>query len=191
MLDNWYLKVRIQKHNFLEIGWICLNIDGASKWGYIVGCGVKVESGFVVSEKWLGSCDAYVAEVWCACEGLKLARTRGFNRVELHVYSWVVATTLSSLKMGATIGWSLLQQIRRLLNMNQEIQICHSYKEVNTCANTLANIVCGWGFTLMLYEHCPAQISMLFLIDLVGVCTPRLVRRYFFSFFVEFRPSCY
>jgi TnpA family transposase len=61
--------------------------------------------------------------------------------------------------------------------MNWEVQICHSYKEVNACANVLANIACGGGFTLMLYEHCPAQISMLFVTDLVGDCTLRLVRR--------------
>jgi ribonuclease HI len=55
---------------------------------------VKIGSKFVVSEKGLGSCDAYAAELSCVCEGLKLARARGFNRVELHVDSCVVATTL-------------------------------------------------------------------------------------------------
>jgi len=42
---------------------------------------------------------------------LKLARAHGFNRVEVHVDSWVVATTLSSLKIGTTTSWSLLQHI--------------------------------------------------------------------------------
>jgi hypothetical protein len=61
--------------------------------------------------------------------------------------------------------------------MNWEVQICHSYREANVCANALANIACDGGFTLMLYEHCPAQISVLFLVDLTGVYTLRIVRR--------------
>jgi len=68
--------------------------------------------------KGLGSCDSYVAYLWGAFEGLKLARARGFNTVELHVDSWVVATTLSSSKIGMATSWSLLQHIRRLLDMN-------------------------------------------------------------------------
>ena len=64
----------------------------------------------------LGSCDAYVAELWGAFEGLKLVRAHDFIRVKLQIDSWVVAITLSSLKVRTTTGWSLLQHIRQLLD---------------------------------------------------------------------------
>lgn len=59
--------------------------------------------------------------------------------------------------------------------MNWEVWIC-SYREVNVCAHALADIACDKGFTLMLDEHYLAQISMLFLADLTGVYTSRIVR---------------
>lgn len=129
----------------------------------------------------IGSCDSYVDELLGVFEGLKLVRARGFNRVELHVDSWVVVTTLFSSKIGTLTSWSLLQHSRRLLDMNWEVRICHSYRKANVCADSLANIACDGGIAFMLYEHFPAQISMLFLADLTGVCTPRIVRRQFLS----------
>ena len=164
-----------------EIGWILLKTDGASKEGYIVGCRGVVRG---ENEEWIcgfskgsGSCDSYVAELWGAFEGLKFFRARGFNRMELHADSWVVSTTLSSSKIGTTTSRSLLQHIRRLLDMNWEVRICHSYREANACADALANIACDGGFILMLHEHQPIHIRMLFLADLIGVCTLHIVRR--------------
>jgi len=60
--------------------------------------------------------------------------------------------------------------------MNWKVQICQSYIEANACADLLANIACDGAFTLMLYKHSPTHIIMLFLANLAGVFTPRLVR---------------
>lgn len=51
-------------------------------------------------------------------EHLKLARACDFNKVELYVDSWVMITTLYSSKVGMETTWSLLQHIRRPLDMN-------------------------------------------------------------------------
>ena len=112
-------------------------------------------------KKWLVYCK-YDDKVYCFC--CKLFKSSTSNN-------------LSLLQVGMAKSWSLLLHIRRLLDMNWEVRICHSYREANACADTLANIACDGGFTLMLYEHCPAQISMVFLAGLTGVCTPRIVRR--------------
>jgi len=64
--------------------------------------------------KGLGACSAYVAELWGVFGGLKLARLRGFYNMELHIDSWVVASTLALGEGGTADGWSLLQNIRRL-----------------------------------------------------------------------------
>jgi len=67
-----------------------------------------------------------------------------------------------------TTGWSLLQHIRWLLDINWGVQICHSYREANVYVDALANIACDGSFTLILYERCPATISMIFLAYLAG-----------------------
>lgn len=64
-----------------------------------------------------------------------------------------------------------------VVGFDLEVWICHSYVKANVCADALANIAPNEDFTLMLYEHCPIQINMLFLTDLTGVCTPRIVKR--------------
>ena len=88
------------------IGWIRLNTDDVSKGGFIASCGgvLRGENGEWIcgSSKGLGSCDAYIAELWGVFDSLKLVRTHGFHIVELHVDSWVVATTLSSSEVGTT-----------------------------------------------------------------------------------------
>jgi len=64
--------------------------------------------------------------------------------------------------------------------MNWEVRICHLYREANACVDALANIACDGVFYFYfggIYEHCLAQISMLSLANLTGVCTPRIVRR--------------
>jgi len=53
----------------------------------------------------------------------------GFRKVQLHIDSWVVASTLALGEGRIADGWSLLQNIRRLLEL--EIKIRHSYREAN------------------------------------------------------------
>jgi len=49
------------------------------------------------------------------------------------------------------------------------VQVRHTFKEANNCADALANLACECSFSLNLYKHCPAQISFLFLVDLLGI----------------------
>jgi hypothetical protein len=66
-------------------GWVRLNTDGVSVDGRSSGCG-----GFIsdVCGKWwggfskfIGKYSAYMAELWGAFEGLKLARSKGYEKV--------------------------------------------------------------------------------------------------------------
>jgi len=116
-------------------------------------------------------------EFWGVFEGFKLALFYGFFRVELHVDSQVVVNTISFAKGGSPIGWTLVKNIRRLLELDWEVKICHSYREANSCAYTSVNLVCDGGFTMILYEQCSARVSSSYLADVVGAYTPRLVNR--------------
>ncbi|PNY12875.1 pentatricopeptide repeat-containing protein at1g02150-like protein [Trifolium pratense] len=67
-------------------GWIKLNTDGACKSNGDAGCGglIRVESELLGDfSKYIGRCNAFVAELWGVLEGLKLARTKGFTHIEM------------------------------------------------------------------------------------------------------------
>jgi hypothetical protein len=61
------------------------------------------------------------------------------------------------------------------LERDWEIEIQHSYREANKCADLLANIGCDSGGPLIYYESCPTPLSLLFAADIMGVATPRLI----------------
>jgi len=79
--------------------------------------------------KGLGCCNAYIAELWGVFESLKIICSRGIQKLELHVDSSVVVSTITSTKGGSATAWSLLQNIRKLLSLNWEVRIQHSYEK--------------------------------------------------------------
>jgi hypothetical protein len=71
--------------------------------------------------KGLWTSNACGVELWGVFEGLKLARACGFDKVELHVDFWAVAATLSSSKGVTATCLRLVQNIKRLLELNWEV----------------------------------------------------------------------
>ncbi|PNX97268.1 hypothetical protein L195_g020494, partial [Trifolium pratense] len=65
--------------------------------------------------------------------GYVLARLRGVRKLELHIDSMVVVDSISN-KEGIAAGLSLLDSIFRLLSLDWEVRISHSYREANGCA---------------------------------------------------------
>jgi len=117
----------------------------------------------------------HLAELWGVFYGLRIARERGFSKVELHVDSSVVVRTLQTTKDGSVVGWRLIQEIRRLLALEREVKIWHSYREENSSADALANMGCEHAPGLRVYEQCPARLSYLVLADVMGIATPRVI----------------
>jgi len=64
----------------------------------------------------------------------------GFTAVELNVDSLLVVNIIRSGKESNASGRSLVQNIRQLLQINWEVKVKHSYREVNRCADVLVNI---------------------------------------------------
>lgn len=162
------------------LGWIRLNTDDAARGvGGSAGCGGLFRGtdghwlcGF---SRHLGSCTAFVAELWGVLTGLELAWERGFRRVELHVDSTAVVHTLTVSTEGSMMGRILVQRIRRLLQQDWEISIAHSYREANACADCLANLGCDSKEPLIIYESCPVSLGQLLLADQLGVSVPRFI----------------
>lgn len=102
------------------------------------------------SGKWLlgfakhvGVSSAYLAELWGVYEGLKLAKSKGYLRLELQLDSKTVADSLNIGNQGSHNGWSLLRNIRSLLSPDFGVKFIHIYREANEGADFFANIGCN------------------------------------------------
>lgn len=71
----------------------------------------------------------------------------------------MVVRTLQTTKDGSVVGRCLIQEIRRLLALEWEVKIWHSYREANSCADALANMCFEHAPGLRVYEQCPARLS--------------------------------
>jgi len=164
-----------------DFGWIRINTDGAFKGGLNAGCGgvFRGDNGEWICgfSKGLGSCGVYVVELWGVFEGLKLACSHDYRKVELHIDSSSVVSSISSDQGGSIVGRTLLHNIRRLIDRDWEVQVRHSFREAIACADAMANMACESNFSLILYEQCPARIRSLYLADFVGISTSRFVKR--------------
>ncbi|CAJ2632916.1 unnamed protein product [Trifolium pratense] len=74
-------------------------------------------------------------ELWGVFEGLTYARSFNFSHVELNVDSMVVVQAITTNGCGSMTGRSLVEKIRRLLALDLEVSVQHSYREANKCAD--------------------------------------------------------
>ena len=88
-------------------------------------------------------CCAYIAELWGVLEGLKYVRNLNFWAVKVNVDFLVVANCINGKGYGSLSGRSLVFEIQRLINLDWEIVVKHSYREANQCADALANFGCS------------------------------------------------
>ncbi|CAJ2675557.1 unnamed protein product [Trifolium pratense] len=170
----------------VQIGWqppngsfVKLNTDGARKNNGRAGCGGVIRGsqgewlgGFA---KGVGSCSAFVAELLGVYEGLSYARRMGFMFIELNIDSAMVVQVINTGRLKSPFGLTLVKNIRRLVDMEWEVHITHAYRESNQCADALANIGCSIDKETIYYETCPSQIRELFLADIMGIKTPRVI----------------
>ncbi|MCH80696.1 ribonuclease H protein [Trifolium medium] len=149
--------LRCREYVNLQIGWkppagdfVKLNTEGARKHRNIAGCGGIIQDS---QGEWLGGfakgvgdCSAFMAELWGVFEGLSYARRLGFMAVELNIDSVTV-----------------------------EVNIVHAYIESNQCTDALASIGCTLDKEIIYYDDCPSEIKELFLADVMGIATPRMI----------------
>ncbi|GAU13938.1 hypothetical protein TSUD_262650 [Trifolium subterraneum] len=175
-----------REYTLVDIGWkppsgsfVKLNTDGARKDNNKAGCGGIIRGnhgewlgGFA---KGVGECSAFIAELWGVFEGLSLAKRMCFRKVELHIDSVAVVQVISTGKLKSKLGWSLVLNIRKLLDLDWEVTITHAYRETNKCADALANIGCQLGREIIFFEDCPPHMKDLVLADVMGITTPRMI----------------
>ncbi|PNX61822.1 ribonuclease H, partial [Trifolium pratense] len=147
------------------IGWqpptgsfVKLNTDGARKDNGKAGCGGVIRGsqgewlgGFA---KGVGTCSAFVAELWGVFEGLTYARRMRFMHIELNIDSAMVVQVLKTGNLNSPFGLTLVKNIRRLVDMEWEVHITHAYRESNRCADALTNIGCTLDKETIYFEDC-------------------------------------
>ncbi|KAK2365828.1 heat shock 70 kDa protein [Trifolium repens] len=187
----WFLNsnnhvVTARNQSVVLIGWsppksqfVKLNTDGAYKVSQVAGCGGVIRG---CQGEWLGGfakcvglCSAFIAELWGVVEGLRLAHRLGFKKVELNIDSEAVVHVVNNGISSSVMGYSLLQRIRNLLSMDWTVEMKHTYREANKCADGMANLGCTLRYDVIYFNSCPAQISELYHADMVGNSTPRLI----------------
>ncbi|MCH81151.1 putative non-LTR retroelement reverse transcriptase, partial [Trifolium medium] len=157
-------------------GWVKLNTDGACIERSVAACGGVLRNsqgewigGF---SKFLGTCSAYVAELWGLLEGLKYTWKLGFRKVELNVDSVAVVKVIKEGGTASNMGYSLVKEIRRHISFGWEVKISQSYREANRCADALANMGYSLDGNIVFFEVCPSQLVQLVVSDALGDFSP-------------------
>jgi ribonuclease HI len=132
-------------------------------------------SGLEVFAKFIGHGNAYLAELWSVLEGLKLARRLNFQAVELHIDSLTVVRNIMSNKSITHVGKSLVDRIRRFIELEWKVVVHHSYREANSCADALADHGCMMEHGILFFEKCPTNFSHLLLVNIMRISTPHLI----------------
>ncbi|GAU24901.1 hypothetical protein TSUD_116260 [Trifolium subterraneum] len=91
----------------------------------------------------LGVYRAFVAELRGVLEGLRYACRMSFTRVELDVDSQAVAQVIWKGSIHGSSGLALAKKIWNILALDWIVEIAHSDRKANTCANAMANIWCS------------------------------------------------
>jgi hypothetical protein len=90
-------------------------------------------------------------------------RSLGFNKVELNVDLEAVVQGIKRGRMNSALSCSLMKQIVKLLSLlDWVVEISHTYREANKCADTIANKACTLDYEITTYETRPSYLSNLF-----------------------------
>jgi ribonuclease HI len=70
-------------------------------------------------------------------EGLKHAKRLNFRAVELHIDSLVVVQNIAAKKSNKIVARTLVERIRKLIDLDWEVVVHHSYREANFCVDMI------------------------------------------------------
>ncbi|MCH84378.1 ribonuclease H protein, partial [Trifolium medium] len=134
--------------------------------GGFIGCGGIISED---EDEWLddfakcaGKGNAVIVELWDVFEGLQYARRLNFQAVELHDDSMVVVQIIWRNEIGSLHGKTFVEMIRRLIDLNWEVVVHHSYCEtkLNQYTDALTNYGCEmtysvekWRLNTLCFEH--------------------------------------
>jgi ribonuclease HI len=111
-------------------------------------------------------------KVWGVLEGLKLVRKLGFRKVELHIDSIAVVQVVKERRLKSSLDVALAKQIWTLLDSEWCVEIAHSYREANKCADALTNLWSSLKREIIVFDDCPSQLKDIYQANRIEITTP-------------------
>lgn len=93
--------------------------------------------GSMVSPSTWGHYSAMMIECWGVYEGLKLIKRLRLRRVELNVDSMIVVKAIKGGVDNNASYLTLIRDVKKLIANHEYVQVAHTYREDNLCANAL------------------------------------------------------
>lgn len=84
----------------------------------------------------------------------------------------VVPRIIKGKDVDIVVGYRLVNEIQKLLNLLWEVRLSHVYREGTWCADALASVGCFEVEPLIVYELCPVLVGQLLLGGRLRVSTP-------------------
>lgn len=97
-----------------------------------------------------------------------------FKEVEINTDSTMVVEAIKSEKLHFPSGCSLVKEMRHI-GRNWKIDIVSCFREVNRCADVLANWSCSLDMDIIVFDDCPSLIRKIYDSDIRVITTPRLI----------------
>ncbi|KAH9734521.1 putative ribonuclease H protein [Citrus sinensis] len=156
-----------------------LNTDGARKISGNASAGGLIRNycgewvhGFGMN---IGHCTITGAELWGLLQGLQLAWNIGIRQLLVEVDSRCITEILTTDTNHPNANSSLIQGIKRLLNMEWQVSLSHSYRETNFAAGYLTNQALLLPLGVHVFPTPPSGTEGWLLHDVSGTAYPRMV----------------
>jgi hypothetical protein len=117
----------------------------------------------------------FIAELWGVLEGLRFVQILGFKKIELNIDSTAVVRIVQTGMSHSTAGNVLVEQIIKMMALDWEVEVRHTYREANKCTDALANYGCIGSVDSQVFVCCPEFMKELFVADNLRITTPRVI----------------
>ncbi|KAF7828542.1 reverse transcriptase [Senna tora] len=161
--------------------WWKLNCDGACSGNpgpFAIGGLIRDEYGNWVKgfSSFIGYGIAFTAEVWAIIVGLKLAMNLNCHYLCVESDSLLAVNLLNDSNVSTSHHlYNLINWCRSILSRFTEVKIIHSFREGNSCADSLARHALLNQSRMSIFDAIPSHVRLNFLADLHKVSFSRIV----------------
>jgi ribonuclease HI len=121
-------------------------------------------------------CDALHAEMWGMYEALKIARSKGFSHLIVESDSKLLVDMVTNNWKINGVTPVLICRIRDMINLPWHVQINHTLREGNRCADWLASYsLTKDSFVSIVLEVPPRELQSILFDDISGAYMPKNV----------------
>lgn len=157
---------------------LILNVDGSSLGNPgPAGFGGLVrnsEGGWLVGfSGHIGHSDVLKAELNGILNGLKIAWERGYRNLLCYTDSMNAKTLIQDQSIDFHRYATIVQEIRDLLNLPWSVDLLHTLREGNMCADHLAKLGATCDTKLLIFENPPPDLQVALAGDAAGIFYPR------------------